>query len=96
MTRGQITIPKTFRENLGITPETPLFIEQIGSSIRITPMNQSDIQKNRSEIIPPSISGATCVNRMRSFHADDWTEEDTKSILTLKQEDAWDESRYDR
>lgn len=96
MTRGQITIPKALRENLGITTETPLLIEQIGSSIRITPMKPIDIQKNYHTIISPTISGETCVNRMRLFHADDWTDEDTKSIVKLKQNDAWDESRYDR
>lgn len=95
MTRGQITIPKKIRDELGIRPDTPLAIEQVGDQIHITPLRSFNTQLKEGTLLPHTLSGEEFVKHMQSFSKKAWTKNDSDSIRKLKKKDAWKRETYE-
>lgn len=66
--KGQIVIPKKMRDNLGITPNTPLQIIQRGDGIYIYPVEIAAIYETESVLLE-------ILNKTRgSWASDNWDE----------------------
>ena len=72
--KGQVTIPKKLREQLGILPHTEVEFEVVDDSLRLRPIRS---QMSR---------GSTLIARMRGKASTSMT---TDEIMSLTREDEW-------
>ena len=78
MERGQITLPKAYREKLGITPDTPLNITMEDDRIIVRSLTKviSDMKTNA---IKPKYTKTEYLKILKTFKGGLWTEEDDKN-----------------
>lgn len=96
MERGQITLPKEYRDKLGITPKTPLNVTLEEDSIVVRPLSKV-IADQSSYVIKPKYSKeeykkviARITKHMKK-HGPFWTKEDDKAREEMrKKEKFWD------
>lgn len=96
MTRGQITIPKEYREKLGIMPNTPLNITLEEDKIIVRPLEKMMADKS-PYIIKPKYTKEeyskilTKISQYIKKHGPLWTREDDKAREEMrKKEKFWD------
>lgn len=99
MARGQITIPKEYRDILGITPATPLNVTLEEDKIVVKPLNMMlvDNRDRSSYVIKPKYSKEEKkkilqkITQYMEKHGPLWTEEDDKAReIMRKKERFWD------
>lgn len=99
MARGQITIPKEYRDKLGITPDTPLNVTLEEDRIVVKPLNRmmADTRDRSSYVIKPKYSKEEKKRILQNItqymkkHGPLWTEEDDKAReIMRKKEKFWD------
>lgn len=86
MTRGQITLPKRYRDKLGITPETPLNVTLKNDEIVVRPL-ENVVIKGEPRMIKPKISRRRYLKLLKSMKGIAWTEEDDKLMRLLRKKD---------
>ncbi len=88
MTRGQITLPKQFRDKLGITNNTHLKLELTGSKITVEPLSEVN-----PYVIKPKYTRKEykkVLDRISAHmkkHGPLWTKEDDRLREELKKKD---------
>lgn len=94
-TRGQITVPKKFRDRLGIQSNTPVEMLLVEDGILLKP--QVMVQKNSAGyVIPPRISKGEYKKVLKKYEESKvvlWTKKDDKFMEMLKKKD---EKRWKR
>src|SRR3989344_9667622 len=93
MLRGQITLPKKYREKLGITPETPLNVTLEQDAIVVKPLHELIPQPVQS----PTIIKATLskkqylkkLKQMRQIRTPLWTKEDDIRKKEMERKERW-------
>lgn len=81
MDRGQITLPKSIRDALDITPDTLLNIVLDGRRILVQPL--SDLLVNSK----PKIDKAEYLRLLKNMSGIAWTKGDDKYLKNLRQKD---------
>ena len=96
MTRGQITIPKAYRDELKITSTTPLNITLEDGKIVVQPLTKV-ISDQSPYVISPKYSKKEALRKLQEIsaymkkHGPLWTtEEDRRRELSIKKEKSWD------
>lgn len=93
MERGQITLPKIYRDKLGITPNTPLNVILKGDSIMIKPL-QKVISDMSGFVIKPKYTREETLKFMKELAKSKvvlWTKEDDIAREKMrKKEKVWD------
>ena len=96
MARGQITIPKQFRDKLGITPKTPLNLTLEEDKIVVKPLTKM-LADESPYVIKPKYTKEEymkVLQRIASYmkkHGPIWTKEDDKARERMrKKEKIWD------
>ena len=74
MERGQITLPKSVREELGITQGMPLNLVVEDGTIKIKPLHTMVVDSPR--VIKPTLSRKEYVKALQAMHGVLWTKED--------------------
>lgn len=101
MTRGQITLPKKYREKLGINPGTPLNVILEENKIVITPLTQVAPPQSQL-VIKPKYTPQEYkkvlkeVNEYMKKHGPLWTKADDRAREKMKkaEEKRWKRLRW--
>ncbi len=92
MTRGQITLPKVYRDKLGITSTTPLNITLEGDRIIVRPL-QKVISDMSEFVIKPKVTKEEALKFMKKLAKSKvvlWTKEDDEAReIMRKKEKIW-------
>lgn len=97
MERGQITLPKKFRDKLGITSKTPLDVALEEDRIVVKPLSRiiADKEKNSGYVIKPKYSKDEYIKVLKSVTAyikkygPLWTEEDDKAREIMRKKEKY-------
>lgn len=93
MTRGQITIPKEYREKLGITAGTPLNVTLEEDKLVVRPLEKMMADKSPF-VIKPKYTKGEYLKILKKYSKSKlilWTEEDDKAREKMrKKEKFWD------
>ena len=93
MARGQITIPKEYRDKLGITPDTPLNVTLEDDRIVVRPLEKMMADES-PYVIKPKYSREEYLKILKKYSKSTlvlWTKEDDKTREEMrKKEKFWD------
>lgn len=93
MARGQITIPKEYRDKLGITPDTPLNVTLEDDRIVVRPLEKMMADES-PYVIKPKYSREEYLKILKKYSNSKlilWTDEDDKAREEMrKKEKFWD------
>ena len=93
MARGQITIPKEYRDKLGITPDTPLNVTLEDDRIVVRPLEKMMADES-PYVIKPKYSREEYLKILKKYSKSKlvlWTDEDDKAREEMrKKEKFWD------
>lgn len=88
--RGQITIPKTYRDELGITSDTPLNITLRKDSIIIKPL-MAVIREMNFTTVKPKVCKEEYLKIIKNMKGVHWTREDDIKLQKMrKKEKIWE------
>lgn len=86
MERGQITIPKKYREKLGIKPETPLNVTLERERIIVEPLRKATVGVN-VRIVLPKLSRKEYLAFLKGYKGGLWTVADDRLRKRLLEKD---------
>ena len=93
MARGQITIPKEYRDKLGITPDTPLNVTLEDDRIVVRPLEKM-MARESPYVIKPKYSREEYLKILKKYSKSKlvlWTDKDDKAREEMrKKEKFWD------
>jgi len=90
MERGQITLPKEYRDKLGITPKTHINVTLEEDKIVLTPLNRV-IDNLSSYVIKPKVSRKEYVKILKKIKGVYWTKSDDLALKRMRaKEKKWD------
>lgn len=93
MERGQITLPKAVREELGITQGMPLNLVVEDGTIKIKPLHTMVVDSPR--VIKPTLSRTEYVKKLKkisqymALHGPIWTKEDDLARERMKKKEKY-------
>lgn len=87
MTRGQITLPKSYRDDLELSPGEPLNVVKINDYIVIKPLAAATNKPPRS--IPPRVSKAEYLKILKSIKGVWWTKADDIARKKMEAKESW-------
>ena len=95
MERGQITLPKKFRDKLGITSDTPLDVKLEGGRIVVKPLKRviADMGSRSGYVIKPKYSKKERIKILEEIsqymkkHVPLWTKEDDIAREEMKKKE---------
>lgn len=93
MTRGQITLPKAYRDKLGITPGTPLNVTLAEDKIIVQPLVKSIRIPSTPLVIKPKYTRKQYgkvlqkVSRYMEAHGPLWTKDDDQAREIMKKKE---------
>ncbi|MBI5613440.1 AbrB/MazE/SpoVT family DNA-binding domain-containing protein [Candidatus Gottesmanbacteria bacterium] len=87
MERGQITLPKAVREELGITQGMPLNLVVEDGTIKIKPLHTMVVDSPR--VIKPTLSRKEYVKALQAMHGVLWTKEDDRAREKMRKKEKY-------
>ena len=90
MTRGQVTIPKKYRDKLGIDSTTPLNITLEEDKIVLKPIKKMIADNESPYVIKPKYTKAEYLKILEKFAKSKlvlWTKEDDKAREEMRKKD---------